>query len=223
MFDECHKAKNAGSTKMGKAVLDLQNRLPQARVVYASATGASEPRNMIYMSRLGIWGDGTPFRTFEEFLHAIEKRGVGAMEIVAMDMKVSGMYIARQLSFSGVTFRIEEIPLSPAFERVYNRAALLWAEALGVFQQAADWIGLESRKSLWGQFWSAHQRFFKYLCVAAKVSRLVGLAREELARDKVSQEPQRWPCGAAQALCPGLLESLVTASTPVPSCGWLSL
>ncbi|XP_047387207.1 protein strawberry notch homolog 2 isoform X2 [Sciurus carolinensis] len=184
VFDECHKAKNASSTKMGKAVLDLQSKLPLARVVYASATGASEPRNMIYMSRLGIWGEGTPFRTFEEFLHAIEKRGVGAMEIVAMDMKVSGMYIARQLSFSGVTFRIEEIPLSPAFERVYNRAALLWAEALGVFQQAADWVGLESRKSLWGQFWSAHQRFFKYLCVAAKVGRLVELAREELAQDK---------------------------------------
>ncbi|XP_062966559.1 protein strawberry notch homolog 2 isoform X2 [Cynocephalus volans] len=184
VFDECHKAKNASSTKMGKAVLDLQNKLPRARVVYASATGASEPRNMIYMSRLGIWGEGTPFRTFDEFLHAIEKRGVGAMEIVAMDMKVSGMYIARQLSFSGVTFRIEEIPLTPAFECVYNRAALLWAEALGVFQQAADWIGLESRKSLWGQFWSAHQRFFKYLCIAAKVHRLVELAREELARGK---------------------------------------
>ncbi|XP_073076807.1 protein strawberry notch homolog 2 isoform X5 [Manis javanica] len=184
VFDECHKAKNASSTKMGRAVLDLQNKLPLARVVYASATGASEPRNMIYMSRLGIWGEGTPFRTFEEFLHAIEKRGVGAMEIVAMDMKVSGMYIARQLSFSGVTFRIEEIPLAPAFECVYNHAALLWAEALGVFRQAADWIGLESRKALWGQFWSAHQRFFKYLCVAAKVHRLVELAREELARDK---------------------------------------
>lgn len=39
-----------------------------------SPPGASEPRNMIYMSRLGIWGEGTPFRTFEEFLHAIEKR-----------------------------------------------------------------------------------------------------------------------------------------------------
>lgn len=55
-----------------------------------------------------------------------------------------------------------------------------------MFQQAADWIGLESRKSLWGQFWSAHQRFFKYLCVAAKVQRLVALARQELARGKVS-------------------------------------
>lgn len=39
IFDECHKAKNATSTKMGKAVLDLQNKLPRARVVYASATG----------------------------------------------------------------------------------------------------------------------------------------------------------------------------------------
>ncbi|XP_043089367.1 protein strawberry notch homolog 2-like, partial [Puntigrus tetrazona] len=38
VFDECHKAKNATSTKMGKAVLDLQSKLPRARVVYASAT-----------------------------------------------------------------------------------------------------------------------------------------------------------------------------------------
>ncbi|KAG8454621.1 hypothetical protein GDO86_001007 [Hymenochirus boettgeri] len=184
VFDECHKAKNASCTKMGRAVLELQNNLPLARVVYASATGASEPKNMIYMSRLGIWGEGTSFSTFDDFLHAIEKRGVGAMEIVAMDMKVSGMYIARQLSFSGVTFRIEEIPLEESFKQMYNKAAQLWAEALNVFQTAADFLGLESRKSLWGQFWSAHQRFFKYLCIAAKVRRLVTLAKQELAKDK---------------------------------------
>lgn len=52
-------------------------------------------------------------------------RGVGAMEIVAMDMKVSGMYIARQLSFSGVSFRIEEIALDEEFKVVYNKAARL--------------------------------------------------------------------------------------------------
>uniref|UniRef100_A0AAV2KS68 Protein strawberry notch homolog 2 n=1 Tax=Knipowitschia caucasica TaxID=637954 RepID=A0AAV2KS68_KNICA len=184
IFDECHKAKNATSTKMGKAVLDLQNKLPRARVVYASATGASEPKNMIYMSRLGIWGDGTPFRTFEDFLHAIEKRGVGAMEIVAMDMKVSGMYIARQLSFAGVSFRIEEIALDDDFKVVYNKAAKLWAEALQMFMRAADDLGLVSRKSLWGQFWSSHQRFFKYLCIAAKVRCLVELARKELQAGK---------------------------------------
>ncbi|KAM5192737.1 protein strawberry notch homolog 2 isoform 1-T1 [Mantella aurantiaca] len=184
VFDECHKAKNASCTKMGRAVLELQNNLPLARVVYASATGASEPKNMIYMSRLGIWGEGTSFSTFDEFLHAIEKRGVGAMEIVAMDMKVSGMYIARQLSFTGVNFRIEEIPLAESYKHMYNRAALLWAEALNVFQTAADWLGLESRKSLWAQFWSSHQRFFKYLCIAAKVQRLVTLAHQELSKGK---------------------------------------
>uniref|UniRef100_A0A672I3T9 Protein strawberry notch homolog 2 n=1 Tax=Salarias fasciatus TaxID=181472 RepID=A0A672I3T9_SALFA len=184
IFDECHKAKNATSTKMGKAVLDLQNKLPRARVVYASATGASEPKNMIYMSRLGIWGEGTPFRAFDDFLHAIEKRGVGAMEIVAMDMKVSGMYIARQLSFSGVSFRIEEIGLDSDFKLVYNKAATLWAEALRLFMRAADELGLVSRKSLWGQFWSSHQRFFKYLCIAAKVRCLVELAQKELQAGK---------------------------------------
>ncbi|XP_048020450.1 protein strawberry notch homolog 2a isoform X1 [Megalobrama amblycephala] len=184
VFDECHKAKNATSTKMGKAVLDLQSKLPLARVVYASATGASEPKNMIYMSRLGIWGQGTPFKTFDDFLHAIEKRGVGAMEIVAMDMKVSGMYIARQLSFSGVSFRIEEITLDEEFKLVYNKAARLWAEALELFTRAADTLGLASRKSLWGQFWSSHQRFFKYLCIAAKVRRLVELAHNEMQHGK---------------------------------------
>ena len=46
-------------------------------------------------SRLGIWGPGSPFRDFNDFLGAVEKRGVGAMEIVAMDMKLRGMYIAR--------------------------------------------------------------------------------------------------------------------------------
>ena len=45
VFDECHRAKNlcpVGSskpTKTGLTVLELQNRLPKARIVYASATG----------------------------------------------------------------------------------------------------------------------------------------------------------------------------------------
>lgn len=47
------------------------------------------------------------------------------MEIVAMDMKVSGMYIARQLSFSGVSFHVEEIGLDTDFKLVYNKAAKL--------------------------------------------------------------------------------------------------
>ncbi|XP_004709667.1 protein strawberry notch homolog 1 isoform X1 [Echinops telfairi] len=192
VFDECHKAKNlcpVGSskpTKTGLAVLELQNKLPKARVVYASATGASEPRNMAYMNRLGIWGEGTPFREFSDFIQAVERRGVGAMEIVAMDMKLRGMYIARQLSFTGVTFKIEEVLLSQSYVKMYNKAVKLWVIARERFQQAADLIDAEQRmkKSMWGQFWSAHQRFFKYLCIASKVKRVVQLAREEIKNGK---------------------------------------
>jgi len=37
-----------------------------------------------------------------------------------MDMKLRGTYIARQLSFHGVTFNIEEVPLTPEFIKVYD-------------------------------------------------------------------------------------------------------
>ncbi|CAL9682352.1 unnamed protein product [Knipowitschia caucasica] len=192
VYDECHKAKNVcpiGSskpTKTGLAVLELQNKLPKARVVYASATGASEPRNMAYMNRLGIWGHKTPFKEFGNFIQAVERRGVGAMEIVAMDMKLRGMYIARQLSFTGVTFKIEEVPLSQKYIKMYNKSVKLWVSAREKFQQAANLMDAEQRmkKSMWGQFWSAHQRFFKYLCIASKVHRVVQLAREEVQNGK---------------------------------------
>jgi hypothetical protein len=52
-------------------------------------------------------------------------RGVGAMEIVAMDMKLRGMYIARQLSFHGVAFKIEEVALSKEFVKVYDESVKL--------------------------------------------------------------------------------------------------
>ncbi|CAN0901877.1 Protein FORGETTER 1 [Linum grandiflorum] len=119
VFDECHKAKNlvpeAGSqpTRTGEAVLDIQSKLPEARVVYCSATGASEPRNLGYMVRLGLWGSGTSFADFQKFLGAMEKGGVGALELVAMDMKARGMYVCRTLSYKGAEFEVVEAPLEP--------------------------------------------------------------------------------------------------------------
>ena len=62
-----------------------------------------------------------------------------------------------------------------------------WMEARAMFQKAADLIKAEHRmrKSMWGQFWSAHQRFFKYLCISAKVNHCVALAREAVKAGKV--------------------------------------
>ena len=193
IFDECHKAKNlcpsAGTskaTKTGLTVLELQRRLPKARIVYASATGATEPRDMAYMTRLGLWGTGTSFPEFNDFITTVEKRGVGAMELVAIDMKLRGMYIARQLSFAGVHFRIEEIPLSKKFIRLYNQCVDLWVDARLKFEKALELMEGESniKKAVWAQFWASHQRFFKYLCIASKVKYAVNLSREALKDEK---------------------------------------
>jgi hypothetical protein len=78
MLDECHKAKTIeldadgnprtkghGVNKQEKSsqtamkVVKLQQLLPRARVVYCSATSVSHPKNLGFMSRLGLWGYGT--------------------------------------------------------------------------------------------------------------------------------------------------------------------
>ncbi|KAH8266648.1 hypothetical protein KR018_005640 [Drosophila ironensis] len=185
VFDECHKAKNLSvmnvgkSTKTGNTVLELQKLLPHARVVYASATGASEPRNMAYMVRLGLWGPGTAYPEFYEFVGAVEKRGIGAMEIVAMDMKLRGTYIARQLSFKEVAFHIEEVAINKDIHKVFNQSAELWAEIYKKFQKACRLMCVENKilKIITCQFWCAHQRFFKNLCIVSKVDPVVKMTR----------------------------------------------
>lgn len=39
----------------------------------------------------------------QSFLEAVGGRGMGALELVAMDMKARGMYVCRTLSFAGAT------------------------------------------------------------------------------------------------------------------------
>lgn len=46
---------------------------------------------MIYMSRLGIWGEGTPFKMFDDFLHAIEKRFVPRSSNVSLALGVPSL------------------------------------------------------------------------------------------------------------------------------------
>lgn len=193
VFDECHKAKNISlntnkkaQSKAAEFVLELQNRLPKARIVYASATGASETKHLGYMTRLAIWGPGTPYLGFAEFCQSIEKRGVGAMELVAVDLKMRGSYIARQLSFKTTTFRVHYAPLDEAFIKLYDDCVDMWSKALEYFSEAADSYAEERGKarSIWKCFWAAHQRFFKYLCIGAKVPSVVQIAKKALEEHK---------------------------------------
>ena len=136
-FDEAHAMANAlgGSSTRGKvkgseqgmAGLRLQNHLPRARVLYASATGASDIANLGYTSRLGLWGPETAFPTHEAFMTEIRAGGVAAMELVARDLKAQGLYLARALSFAGVEYEILEHSLTEAQIKIYDAYADAWA------------------------------------------------------------------------------------------------
>ncbi|XP_045800406.1 protein FORGETTER 1-like isoform X2 [Trifolium pratense] len=191
IFDECHKAKNlvpeAGSqpTRTGEAVLEIQDKLPEARVVYCSATGASEPRNMGYMVRLGLWGDGTSFSDFREFLGALDRGGVGALELVAMDMKARGMYLCRTLSYEGAEFEVIEAPLEDKMMEMYKKAAEFWAELRVELLSASAFLNDKPNTSqLWRLYWASHQRFFRHMCMSAKVPATVRLAKQALVDEK---------------------------------------
>ena len=95
--------------------------------------------------------------------------GVGAMELVAMDMKRRGVYLARQLSFEGCSFELDEVPLDNRFVEMYDKCVELWNDAKDYFLRAALLMGDDFKMpGMWQQFWAAHQRFFKYLCMSAK-------------------------------------------------------
>uniref|UniRef100_A0A914Y3P1 Uncharacterized protein n=1 Tax=Panagrolaimus superbus TaxID=310955 RepID=A0A914Y3P1_9BILA len=194
IFDECHRAKNlcpksgtTGSSMIGKCVVDLQRALPNARIVYASATGATEPRNMAYMERLGLWGAGTVFHDFGAFLDIVNRRGMGAMELVAMDMKRRGLYIARQLSFFGVDFNVHEVPLTMDYKKVYDESVAFWTILQTQFTRAFELLAAQNKKSYknaWTHFYSAAQRFFKHLCIAVKVPMCVEISKKALEQGK---------------------------------------
>ena len=75
----------------GRAGLRLQHALPDARVLYVSATGATTVTGLAYAVRLGLWGAGeTPFENRGDFVSAMEAGGVAAMEVVARDLEGPG-------------------------------------------------------------------------------------------------------------------------------------
>ena len=123
LFDESHAMANAIAEKgdrgdkkaslQGISGLRLTRALPQARVLYLSATGATCLPNLGYLDRLGLWGGGdTPFKNREDFTSSVATGGVAALEVVARDLKALGLYTARSLSYDGVEYEVLEHQLS---------------------------------------------------------------------------------------------------------------
>jgi P-loop containing NTP hydrolase pore-1/C-terminal domain on Strawberry notch homologue len=202
IFDEAHKAKNALAggrgepTLTGQAVIDLQDpeRNADYRVVYSSATGATDVRNMAYMTRLGLWGIGTSFPGgFQEFMQEIESGGVGAMEMVSRDMKALGMYLSGSISFGvcpnsgkAVEYRERIHLLTPRQREMYNRAADAWQSVLRNIDAALEVTngGPRARAVALNKFWGDHQRFFRQVICAFKVPSVIAETEAALSEGK---------------------------------------
>jgi hypothetical protein len=90
---------------------------------------------------------------------ALEKRGVGALELVAMDMKARGMYVCRTLSFKGAEFSIGEVPLESKMQGMYYKACYFWSALRTELMCALDALQEKkpSQNQLWRLYWANHQ------------------------------------------------------------------
>ena len=188
VFDEAHAMANAaGSTgsrgkvapsQQGRAGLRLQHALPDARVLYVSATGATTVPGLAYAQRLGLWGAGeTPFENRAAFVTAMEAGGVAAMEVVARDLKALGLYQARALAYEGVEVDVLEHALTPEQRRIYDA----YADAFKVIHaniedalkatrivQDKETLNRNAKSAALSAFEATKQRFFGHLLTAMK-------------------------------------------------------
>jgi len=200
VFDESHAMQNAvggkgergdqAASQQGRAGLRLQHALPNARVVYVSATGATTVHNLAYAQRLGLWGGNDfPFLTRAEFVEAIEEGGVAAMEVLARDLKALGLYAARSLSYEGVEYELVEHQLTPEQIRIYDAYAGAFSiihNNLDAAMRAANITGetgtlnAQARSAARSAFESAKQRFFGHLLTSMKTPSLIRSIERDL-------------------------------------------
>jgi predicted RNA methylase len=200
VFDESHAMANAAGGKtergdqapsqQGRAGLRLQHALPNARVVYVSATGATTVHNLAYAQRLGLWGgEDFPFATRAEFVQAIEAGGVAAMEVLARDLKSLGLYVARSLSYEGVEYELVEHRLTPEQIRIYDAYAGAFEvihNNLDAAMRAANvtaehgTLNAQAKSAARSAFESAKQRFFAHLITSMKTPTLISAIRRDL-------------------------------------------
>ncbi|MBN3557594.1 strawberry notch family protein [Sphingomonas yabuuchiae] len=203
VFDEAHEmAGVAGGegrfgtkdgSDQGIAGVRLQNLLPRARVLYVSATGASDVNNLAYATRLGLWGQGTAFADRRAFVESLRRGGMAALELIARDLKMQGLYTARALSFAGVEYDILEHQLTDDQIAVYDAYADAWAIIHANLRAALDATRVTdsfskdtynggAKAAALSIFESTKQRFFGQLLIGMKLPALIPAMRTDLAR-----------------------------------------
>lgn len=203
IMDEAHEMGNAAggtgsrgvqkASQQGMIGLLMQYRLAQARIVYQSATGATEPKNLSYAPRMGLWGGPeAPFLDRSDFLSAASDGGIAFMEMTARELKAKGLYIARMLSFEGVEIDAIKHNLTISDIEIWDS----WAQAFEIIHnnlnKALERTNIkDDGKTLSGQhlaaaksaFASTSQRFFNALLTGLKAPSIIQDIRRSLDAD----------------------------------------
>lgn len=194
VFDEAHTMNKAisqkgarGRTKpAGRALagIKLQEMFPNARVVYASATGATSVDGYAYLERLGLWGKGTAFNDVNDFISKISDGGLAAMELVARDMKSMGVYMARSISYDDVRYDTVQHDLTPMQTQIYNTLSKAWQTVFQNIDKALVETGASkngmARSAAWSAFYGAQQRFYNQVITSMSMPTVIQNIRKDL-------------------------------------------
>lgn len=194
-FDEAHNMGNLfgksgkfGKTKgsaMAAAAVKLQSLLPKARVVYVSATAATDVQGLAFASRLGLWGRGTAFTDVNDFVSKIQSSGIAAMELVVRDMKAMGVYVSRSISYNGVSYDTVQHDLDPMQTEIYNTMSRAWQRTMGSVEESLKSTGgvhnSNAKRLAIGQYYSAIQRFYNQVLTSMSMPSVIADMKKELA------------------------------------------
>ncbi len=201
ILDECHNAGNADplasenvkASQQGKAVLEIQNRMPFARIVYVSATGAARVDALSYAPRLGLWALNGPFKSRRTFLEEMRAAGTSALEMISRDLKALGRMSSRSLSYEGITYQRLEHQLTEDEVFLYNQYNSLWRLIesnfkeellrLGAADKVGDKIVLHSSRELariTSMFQARRQSFYAQVLLQFQMPMILAFAKQRL-------------------------------------------
>ena len=166
VLDECHALRNSKGVVaqiICNMIVQMRTTRPELRILYSSATACSVARHCEYLGPLGLFGTSeSPFSSFSDLHNALKKHGPSLMELMAIDLRARGAYVARQLSCIDLSVEHRVINLNCEQKQIYNSCGNSLRVA-GVLRG------------------SSQQSFFQRLITALKVDETIRLAEHHVA------------------------------------------
>lgn len=157
ILDEAHYAKNC-TTQIGKCIVKLQNINSDSKVIYSTATAASEVKQLHYMTKLGLWKD-----SHREFVKRLESYGPLAMELVSLQLKMEGRIASRHLGFDDIKINMKICKLTNDEKNYYDIISEKWRSVNSL-------SGLD------------HLLFYRYLTTHFKIKHVISEIRHTLSK-----------------------------------------